>query len=147
MSTVTIQVSPIKIALVVAGTVALILGGVSQLICIFNPPIDISFIKFLMLGSQGLRLTDLQPFVYFWLGIGTLLILVGLFAKLLPDEEQTAKQVAYRRKLIDSLNSETQNPTVTPSGNTRPKTKLNTFTVLFIISIVVIPFVIITLNF
>jgi hypothetical protein len=147
MSTVTIQVSPLKIALVVAGIAGLILGGIAQLICMFNPPIDLSFIKFLMLGSRGLRLADLQPFVYFWFGIGTFLILVGLFAKLLPDAEQTAKQVAYRRKLIDSLNSETQNPTVTPSGQTRPKTKLNTFTVLFIISIVVIPFVIMTLNF
>jgi hypothetical protein len=145
MKNVTIQVSPIKIALVVAGVAALVLGGLAQFICIFNPPIDTSFIHFLMLGSHSLYLRDLQPFVYFWFGLGTLLILVGLFAKLLPNEEQLAKQSEYRKKLINSLNL--GNPQPVRSEPARPKTKLNTFTVLIIISIVVIPFIVLTLNF
>jgi hypothetical protein len=89
MSTVTIQVSPLKVALVVAGIAALVLGGVAQYITTFNPSVDLSFIRFLMLGSRSWFISDLQPFVYFWFGLGTVLTLVGVFRR--ADSDKNTK--------------------------------------------------------
>jgi hypothetical protein len=144
MSNVTIQVNLLKIALVVAGVAALILGGLALVIYMFNPPVDSSFISFLMLGSRSIFLKDLQPFVYFWLGFGTLLIVSPLFVKM-PDEHRTRGSRKLAKLADAEQKTDVQEVVVTTTA--RPKTKLNTYTILLIISTAVIPFVVLTLFF
>jgi hypothetical protein len=109
MSTVTIQVSPLKTALVVAGVAALILGGLTLHIAdvakntMFLSGVEKFLYSFLTFGVKPIWLAEIRDFAYFWFGLGTVLSLVGLFAKILPSEEQHANQADYREELINSL--------------------------------------------
>jgi hypothetical protein len=114
MNIVTIQVSPLKIALVVTGIAALILGGLTFYISdvlsdrVYIGSINNFLYSFLTLGTRPIRLSDIENFAYLWFGLGTVLILAGLFFKsnrssresLLESESLTPEQ---RQALNDDV--------------------------------------------
>ena len=85
MNIVTIQVSPLKIALVVTGIAALILGGLTFYISdvlsdrVYIGSINNFLYSFLTLGTRPIRLSQIENFAYLWFGLGTVLTLAGVF--------------------------------------------------------------------
>jgi hypothetical protein len=114
MNNVTIQVSPLKIAIVLTGIIALVLGGLTLYISdvlsdrVYIGSINNFLYSFLTLGTRPIRLSQIENFAYLWFGLGTVLILAGLFFKsnrsdresLLESESLTPEQ---RQALNDDV--------------------------------------------
>ena len=87
MNNVTIEISPLKIVLVMAGVAALILGGLTLYISdvlshrTYIGGINNFLYSFLTLGTRPIRLSQIENFAYLWFGLGIVLTLVGLFFK------------------------------------------------------------------
>lgn len=85
MSTVTIQVSPLKVVFIVAGIAALVLGGMTLHISdvlrdnVYIGSINNFFYSFLTLGTRPIVLSRIDNFSYLWFGLGTVLTLAGVF--------------------------------------------------------------------
>ena len=111
MNNVTIQVSPVKTVFIAAGVIALGLGGLTFHISdvvkttMFLSGVEDFLYSFLTFGSRPMWLAEIRNYGYFWLGLGMILTLVGLFARLTPDDEESAKQAAYREEIINSAKS------------------------------------------
>jgi hypothetical protein len=111
MSNVTIEVNPLKVAVIAAGVIVLGLGGLTFHIAsvvkttMFLSGVENFLYSFLTLGSRPIWLADIRNFAYLWLGFGTILILLGLFARLAPNEKEVADSAAYREEIVNSVKS------------------------------------------
>ena len=111
MTNVTIQVSPLKVAVITAGVVSLALGALTFHIAgvvkttMWLSGVENFLYSFLTFGSRPIWLADIRNFAYFWFGFGAILILVGLFARLTPNDKEVAESAALRESITNSTKS------------------------------------------
>lgn len=105
MSNVTIEVSPLKVAVIAAGVIALALGALTFHIAgvvkttMWLSGVENFLYSFLTFGSRPIWLADIRNFAYLWFGFGTILILLGLFSRLTPNDKEIADSIALRESV------------------------------------------------
>jgi hypothetical protein len=103
MSNVTIEVSPLKVAVIAAGVIALALGALTFHIAdvvkttMWLSGVENFLYSFLTFGSRPIWLADIRNFAYFWFGFGAILILLPLFVKVPTEQEATERQTAAQK--------------------------------------------------
>jgi hypothetical protein len=103
MSNVTIEVSPLKVAVIAAGVIALALGALTFHIAgvvkttMWLSGVENFLYSFLTFGSRPIWLADIRNFAYLWFGFGAILILLGLFVKVPTEHEAAERQIAAQK--------------------------------------------------